>query len=145
MVGEAGRFGQSKAAATEQDAADGIVQRDAVPDADEDRFDGFSRADDGPDRPPIEAESGAASACLAGRRVRAAEYHDHASGWTRLGDSFDEALPALGGWTRFERQLTVRADTTTLSIDFRFDDGVDCQYEPYCFGSIREKGNHAAG
>lgn len=56
-------------------------------------------------------------------RVRAAEYHDHANGWTRLGDSFDEALPALGKWARFERQLTIRADTTTLSIDFRFEDG----------------------
>lgn len=56
-------------------------------------------------------------------RVRLGEYQDHEKGWTRLGDGFDEILPARGEWTRFERRLAVRNDATTLTLDFRFADG----------------------
>jgi hypothetical protein len=56
-------------------------------------------------------------------RVRVGQYQDRNRGWTRLGDAFDEALPSQVQWTRFERRFTVRADATTLSLDFRFADG----------------------
>lgn len=56
-------------------------------------------------------------------RSRVVEYRDNERGWTRLGDGFDEPLPARGRWDRFERQLIIRPEATTLTLDFRFADG----------------------